>query len=54
MSSTTAFTNALRKLNALPISTALRYNTIAKKLGLTPVGKNGRVLKPVSGILFSK
>ena len=45
MSSTTAFTNALRKLNALPISTALRYNTIAKKLGLTPVGKNGRVLK---------
>ena len=39
------FTNALRKLNALPASAAFRYKAIAKKLNLSPIGKNGRVLK---------
>lgn len=42
---TTTFTEALRKLNALPTSANIRYNTIAKKLNMTPVGRNNKVLK---------
>jgi len=42
---TTTFTDALRKLNALPTTTAIRYNTIAKKLNMTPIGKNNKALK---------
>jgi hypothetical protein len=33
-------------LNALPTSTAIRYKTIAQKLGINPLGKNGQTLKP--------